>query len=44
MFNSQYETHADMLNDLARRILDLFAAIRKLYAAVGFAPKIEIGG
>ena len=35
MFSEQYETHADMLNHIARLILNLFAAIRGIYAALG---------
>ncbi len=43
MFSEQYETHADMLNHLARLILDIFAAIRKIYAAFNFTPPNLLG-
>lgn len=38
-----YETHAEMVNDIARYILAIFAVIRAIYAEIGFTPKLPLG-
>lgn len=43
MLNGVYPTHAEMLNDIARYILGILAALRMLKEALGFGKSDEDG-